>query len=256
MPKYKCPSVGDCDKANTGEIFERTAAEDIRCPECSTLMVLQDQNRTSKPANPKIIAIAAVAIFVVVAALGGGLYYKKSHATVATETAAAATATTASAPAPATSVTPIAKTEPASAPVTGNASGIAPSDAEITAQRKDSDTKLKQGDAQGAESESNQVAAKEMVKAAIAQMSQGKLAEAEKELNDALARDPRQSLVYYNMGVLRLKQGRTDEALKQFEASFLNGFNYFDEMAKDPDLNSIRNDPRFIVLVKKYRTTV
>lgn len=256
MPKYKCPSVGDCDKANTGEIFERTAAEDIRCPECSTPMVLQSQNKTSTPANLKIVTIAAVAVFAVVAGVGGGLYYKKSHAVASTEVAAATTATAASAPVPATPVMPVAEKQSASASAAGHAGGIAPSDTEITAQRKDSDTKLTQGDAQGAESESNQVAAKEMIKVAIAQMSQGKLDDAEKELNDAAARDPKQSLVYYNMGVLRLKQGRKDEALKQFEASFLNGFNYFDEIAKDPDLDAIRNDPRFIALVKKYRTMV
>lgn len=244
MPKYKCPSVGDCDKANTGEIFERTAAEDIRCPDCSTLMVLQDQNKPTSSTNPKMIAIAALAVLVVVAGAGGGLYYKKSRAVGATEVAAVV------------AVAPVAVARQASAPVAGNAGGIAPSDTEIASQRKDSDTKLTQGDAQGAESESNQVAAKEMVKVAIAQMSQGKLDDAEKELNDAAARDPKQSLVYYNMGVLRLKQGRTDDALKQFEASFLNGFNYFDEMAKDPDLDAIRNDPRFMALVKKYRTTV
>lgn len=255
MPKYKCPSVGDCDKANTGEIFERTAAEDIRCPECSTLMVLQDRNKPTSRTNPKMVAIATAAVFVVVAGVGGGLYYKKSHAAGATEVAAEATVA-ASVPAPTTPVAPVAEAQPTNAPVAGNAGGIAPSDTEIASQRKDSDTKLTQGDAQGAESESNQVAAKEMVKVAIAQMSQGKLDDAEKELNDAAARDPKQSLVYYNMGVLRLKQGRTDDALKQFEASFLNGFNYFDEMAKDPDLDAIRNDPRFIALVKKYRTTV
>jgi hypothetical protein len=62
-----------------------------------------------------------------------------------------------------------------------------------------------------------------------------------------------QSLVYYNLGVLRLKQARTDDALKQFEASFLNGFDYYDQMAKDPDLDAIRQDPRFVALVKKYR---
>ncbi|MFM0119368.1 MULTISPECIES: tetratricopeptide repeat protein [unclassified Paraburkholderia] len=99
------------------------------------------------------------------------------------------------------------------------------------------------------------MAAKEMVKVAIAQMSQGKLDDAEKELSDAAARDPKQSLVYYNMAVLRLKQGRTDDAFKELEASFLNGFSYFDEMQKDPDLDAIRNDPRFTALIKKYRTT-
>lgn len=254
MPKFKCPSVGDCDKANTGEIFERTAAEDIRCPECSTLMVLQEHHKSPTPANPKIITIATAAVFVIAASVGGGLYFKKSHAIATTGITAVATATAASSPT--TQFAAAAKDQPASVPVADHAGGIAPADTEIAAQRKDSDTKLSSGDAQGAESESNEVAAKEMIKVAIAQMSQGKLDDAEKELNDAAARDPKQSLVYYNMGVLRLKQGRTDEALKQFEASFLNGFNYFDEMAKDPDLNAIRNDPRFIGLVKKYRMAV
>lgn len=87
---------------------------------------------------------------------------------------------------------------------------------------------------------------------AIADMTQGKLDAAEKALNDAAARDPKQSLVYYNLAVLRLRQGRADDALKEFEASFLNGFPYFDQMAKDPDLDGIRNDPRFIALLKKY----
>jgi hypothetical protein len=251
MPNYKCPSVGDCDKANTGEVFVRTPAEDLRCPECSTLLVLQKSPGGEKTAsNVKLIAGAVAAVIVIVAGVGGGFYYKKSHA--ATD---AATAAVPAAAAPASSPALVAATEPASASTAASAGGIAPSDAEITMQRKDSDTKLSQGDAQGAESASNQVAAKEMVKVAIAQMSQGKLGEAEKQLDDAAVRDPKQSLVYYNMGVLRLKQGRTDDALKQFEASFLNGFTYFDEMQKDPDLDAIRQDPRFIALVKKYRTT-
>jgi predicted Zn-dependent protease len=90
---------------------------------------------------------------------------------------------------------------------------------------------------------------------AIADMAQGKLDDAEKQLDDAKARDPKQSLVYYNLGVLRLKQSRTDDALTQFEASFLNGFQYFDAMAQDPDLDGIRQDPRFVALVKKYRSS-
>jgi hypothetical protein len=250
MPKYKCPSVGDCSKANAGELFERSAAEDIRCPECSTLMVLQEPGKGAKPPIPKPVAIAAAAAVVIVAGIGGGFYLKKSHAVVNTVAATVPTPTT-----PASSPAPVAENQPASAPPAAKAGGIAPSDAEITAQRKDSDAKLSQGDAQGAESTSNQVAAKEMVKVAIAQMSQGKLDDAEKELDEAKTRDPKQSLVYYNMGILRLKQGRTDDALKAFEASFLNGFTYFDEMAKDPDLDAIRRDPRFVALVKKYRTT-
>ncbi|XUW92787.1 tetratricopeptide repeat protein [Burkholderia sp. M6-3] len=247
MPIYKCPTVGDCEKANSGEIFVRSPGEDLKCPECSTLLVPQITGGKPGPDKKIIAAAIAAGIVLIAGAVGGGLYYKKSHA-------AKVEVVEAVAPTPASEVP--AALAPASAPAQATTVGISPSDADINAQRKDSDTKLSQGDAPGAESASNQVAAKEMVKVAIAQMSQGKLDDAEKELNDAATRDPKQSLVYYNMAVLRLKQGRTDEAFKELEASFLNGFSYFDEMQKDPDLDAIRNDPRFIALVKKYRTTV
>jgi hypothetical protein len=251
MPNYKCPTVGDCGKANAGEIFVLGPGEDLRCPECSTPLELRT---TAAPKGPNLKLIgAAVAVAVVVVAVAGGVYYKQSHAV---PEAAVATQSVVPEQAPASvPAAAAAAATPVSGPATANNVGIAPSDAEISAQRKDGDAKLAQGDASGAESSSNQAAAKEMVKVAIAQMSQGRLDDAEKELNDASVRDPKQSLVYYNMGVLRLKQGRTDDALKQLEASFLNGFTYFDEMQKDPDLDSIRSDPRFVALVKKYRVT-
>jgi hypothetical protein len=247
MPTYKCPTVGDCERANAGEIFVRSPGEDLKCPECSTLLVPQGTGTKPTGLNGKMIAAAIAGAVVLIGAVGGTLYYRKAHSP-AVETASADAAAPASA-------APVVAAEPASAPPSTANVGISPSDAEISAQRKDGDAKLSQGDAPGAEQASNQVAAKEMIKVAIAQMSQGKLDDADKELNDAAARDPKQSLVYYNLAVLRLKQGRTDDALKEFEASFLNGFSYFDEMEKDPDLDAIRNDPRFTALVKKYRTS-
>jgi hypothetical protein len=250
MPTYKCPTIGDCERANAGEIFVRSPGEDLHCPDCSTLLEPQT-SAVAKGPNKKLIATAVAVAVVAVIGAGGGFFYKRSHsAPEATSQAMAAPFDGAASATPAVIANPAA-----SAPVAATNVGISPSEADISAQRKDSDTKLSQGDASGAESASNQVAAKEMVKVAIAQMSQGKLEDAEKELSDAAIRDPKQSLVYYNMAVLRLKQGRTDDALKQFEASFLNGFAYFDEMQKDPDLDGIRNDPRFTALVKKYRTT-
>jgi tetratricopeptide (TPR) repeat protein len=245
MPTYKCPTLGDCERANSGEIFTRSPGEDLRCPGCSTLLELQAAPQRGAGLEKRII-IAAVAVAVLAIAGGGGYYYKKSHANTAEATAATDSTTSA----PVVTAAASASTEPAMA-ATG---GIAPTDADIGAQRKDGDAKLSQGDASGAEQASNQAAAKEMVKVAIAEMTQGKLDDAEKELTDATTRDPKQPLAYYNLAVLRLKQGRTDDALKEFEASFLNGFTYFDEMAKDPDLDGIRNDPRFVALVNKYRS--
>ncbi|MEM5439927.1 tetratricopeptide repeat protein [Paraburkholderia diazotrophica] len=245
MPTYKCPTVGDCERANNGEIFVRSPGEDLKCPECATLLVPQIATKKTE-SNPKLIIAAIAVAVVVIGVAGGGLYYKKTHSGSVETTAAVA---------PEPTSTPTVAPAAANVPSQATSGGISPSDADISAQRKESDAKLKQGDASGAESASNQVAAKEMVKVAIAQMSQGKLDDAEKELNNAAARDPKQSLVYYNLAVLRLKQGRTNDAFKELEASFLNGFTYFDEMQKDPDLDAIRNDPRFTALIKKYRTT-
>jgi hypothetical protein len=55
------------------------------------------------------------------------------------------------------------------------------------------------------------------------------------------------------MAVLRLRQDRTDDALKQFEASFMNGFSYFDKLDEDRDLERIRQDKRFADLLARYR---
>jgi hypothetical protein len=54
------------------------------------------------------------------------------------------------------------------------------------------------------------------------------------------------------VGIADLRQGRTDDALKELQMSFEYGFRAFDMMAKDPDFNGVRNDPRFVALLKQY----
>jgi hypothetical protein len=266
MAKYKCPSLGDCDKANAGEIFERVPGEDLKCPACQALLMPQMTPSTPSGGKAKVLIAAGVAVLALAA--GGGYFYTKS-APVMVEPVSIAAASTpvaaepvsiAAAPAPVVAapvLTPAVMPAAASA-VAGPAAktGIAPSDAETRALRMQGDAQLARGGAAEAELASSKAAANEMLKMAIAKMAQGKLDEAEKDLNEARARAPKQPLVYYNMAILRLKQGRTDDALKQFEASFIAGFSYFDQMDQDSDLDGLRKTPRFVELVAKYRTLI
>lgn len=242
MAKYKCPTLGDCDRANAGEIFERSPGDDLHCPGCSTLLDLVPEPSGGRRGGIHKAAIAG-AVAAVLALAGGGYYFMGRHAEppqVQAETASVAPA-------------PAAQGTTASAPAGAAVAGIAPNEAETAALRAKGESDLKTGNAESAEQASNKAAANEMLKLAIAKMSQGKLDEAEKSLASARDLDPKQSLVPYNMAVLRLKQGRTDDALKEFEASFMAGFPYFDKMDQDPDLDSLRKDPRFIKLVDQYR---
>lgn len=243
MAKYKCKSLGVCEKATAAEIFDRTAGDDLKCPSCGSPLVALDTPASGGGRSKTPLVAGAVAAL---ALLAGGGYYLTAGRTKASETPppvqespASAAVTAASAPAPVA--------EPTAA------SGIVPSDAETKALRKDSQDKLTAGDAASAEQAGNKAAANEMLKLAIAKMSQGKLEDAEKELLAARERDPKQSLVSYNLAVLRLKQGRKDDALKEFEASFMAGFNHFNQMDQDTDLDNLRKDPRFSDLIAQYR---
>ncbi|WP_374489910.1 tetratricopeptide repeat protein [Zoogloea sp.] len=242
MAKYKCPNLGECDHANIGKIFEHAPGEELKCPGCNTLLtpVAAPDASGSGGKTPALIAAGAA----VLVALAGGGYYLTRGSSKAPE-----------APPPASA--PIAEqaptAQPAIPPTPVTAPGIAPSESETKALRQESQDKLTSGDATSAEQASNKAAANEMLKLAIAKMAQGKLDEAEKDLLEARARDPKQSLVSYNLAILRLKQGRRDDALKEFEASFMAGFSYFDKMDQDHDLDAMRKDTRFNELVAQYR---
>lgn len=244
MAKYKCPTLGDCDKANSGEIFERAPGEELKCPACGTLLDLVATPGGSGGGGgggSKTLLIAAGAAAVLI--LAGGGYYFTAKPAKAPEPPPITQEAAAPAPAPAPA--------PVAAPATN--SGIPPSEAETQKLREESQAKLVSGEAASAEQAGSKAAANEMLKLAIAKMAQGKLEDAEKDLLEARARDPKQSLVSYNLAILRLKQGRKDDALKEFEASFMAGFNYFDKMDQDTDLDALRKDSRFTDLVAQYR---
>ena len=130
---------------------------------------------------------------------------------------------------------------------------ITPPVADLAQQKADGQARLVVGDGAGAESASSQAAANEMVKLGIAQLAQNKLDDAEKSFTSSISINPKESLGYYNMAILRLRQGRTEDAIKQFEASFMAGFSYFDQLDQDRDLDEIKKDPRFAELMRRYQ---
>jgi tetratricopeptide (TPR) repeat protein len=235
MAKYKCPTLGDCDKANAGEIFERSPGEDLQCPACATQLELQATGASGDGGGKKIVPMVVAAAAIALLAGGGYYYYSKREPAVTTVAAGTAPGTAVAAPQSATA-------------------GIAPSDTETKALRQQGEAQLAGGDAERAAASSSRAAVNELLKLAIAKMAQGKLDDADKDLAQARERGAQEPLVYYNTAILRLKQGRTDDAFKEFEASFMAGFNHFDKIEQDHDLDALRKTPRFVALVKQYDT--
>lgn len=191
------------------------------------------------PGGPnKKIAVAAVAGVLVLALGAGGYWYMQRPLKVAADLVEAAPA--------------LVETVKVAIDLGKNAA-LAPSDEETKALRIEGDQKLANGDAAGAETASSKAAANEMLKTAISRMAQGRLDKTKKELAEARLRDPHNVLVSYNVAILRLKQNRTDDALSEFEASFKDGFQYFDQMAQDRDLDTLRKDKRFQALLSRYQ---
>lgn len=60
-------------------------------------------------------------------------------------------------------------------------------------------------------------------------------------------------LAYYNTACARSMQGKTDEALTAFGQALDAGFDDFEHIGKDTDLDAIRNEPRFASLLERAR---
>jgi thiol-disulfide isomerase/thioredoxin len=60
-------------------------------------------------------------------------------------------------------------------------------------------------------------------------------------------------LAHYNSACALSLQGKKEAALDRFEKALEHGFLDFDHIAKDTDLDAIRDDDRFKALVKKHR---
>ncbi len=70
------------------------------------------------------------------------------------------------------------------------------------------------------------------------------------------AKDQVRQTVYYNTACARSMQGRVDEALTSFGHALEAGFDDYEHIGKDTDLDPIRGEPRFAQLLERARARV
>jgi len=69
--------------------------------------------------------------------------------------------------------------------------------------------------------------------------------------DEALALDPEDAGVLYNLACLNAVAGRTERALELLERAVQNGFGHREWIENDPDFNSLRGQPRYQALVQR-----
>ncbi|HLB08150.1 MAG TPA: tetratricopeptide repeat protein, partial [Gemmatimonadaceae bacterium] len=70
--------------------------------------------------------------------------------------------------------------------------------------------------------------------------------------NRALVIDPEDSGMLYNLGCLYARLGETEHALSCLEQAVHFGFGLKEWVENDPDLSSVRTEPRFIALLASF----
>jgi tetratricopeptide (TPR) repeat protein len=81
----------------------------------------------------------------------------------------------------------------------------------------------------------------------------GRYNESKEAFLKSIELEPEISFNYYNMACLYSLQGMTDESLEWLEKALEKGFDNFDHLETDPDMENAREAPGFKDLVKKYR---
>lgn len=91
---------------------------------------------------------------------------------------------------------------------------------------------------------------------AVAYMQQKKFNKALDDLKKAEEINPKNATVYYNLVSLYSLQNQLDRALDSLDKSLELGFNNYDALRKDPDLNNVRKHPEFKKICEKHKVFI
>jgi adenylate cyclase len=82
----------------------------------------------------------------------------------------------------------------------------------------------------------------------------GRREEALRWLDRALQIDPDKADVQYNVACVLAVAGETERAIGHVRRAMECGYMGMEWMAVDPDLESLRDDPRFLAITEEYRS--
>lgn len=88
---------------------------------------------------------------------------------------------------------------------------------------------------------------------AVAFMQQKKFNKAMDDLKEAEKINPKNSTVHYNFVSLYSLQNQLDRSLDSLDRCLELGFNNYDALRSDPDLNNVRKHPEFRKILEKHK---
>jgi len=91
---------------------------------------------------------------------------------------------------------------------------------------------------------------------AVAYMQQRKYNKALDDLKQAESINPSDKLIHYNYVALYSLQNQLDRALDSLDRALERGFNNYDALRNDPDLNNVRAHPEFRNVLEKYKVFI
>lgn len=84
-------------------------------------------------------------------------------------------------------------------------------------------------------------------------MQQRKYNKALDDLKKAVELSPRDKNIHYNLTALYALQGHKDRAFDSLDQALKLGFNQYDVLRSDPDLQNLRTDPEFRRVLEKHK---
>ena len=239
MTKYTCKNFGSCSIADSGKDFEAGLGGDDRCPECG-MTLAQSQADWRAPGHSggrrrKPVLIGAAVVMLVL--VGGGYAWWQGNQVVVLKPDASAASVAVAPPTPPMAVTSVPATEHKVAELKHSEVNVGETSARQTC---DEATKAKSLDAAKI---CRRAAAVTLLNSGAQAAVAGNLEQAEKDYLAAKDKDPDIPELYFNLAVLKARQGKNSESVDNLTLAASKGFRQFELIATEPAFVKMKADP-------------